>query len=70
MKTIRRNISYNVACSILEANHFGVTGVQSINHKWTVLYKNDQPVARYHEPTGRLQVPEAYWKIVSKGAER
>jgi hypothetical protein len=56
MKTLRRNISYNLACSILEANHYGVTDTKHIKD-WTVLYnKNGVAVARYHEASGRLQV--------------
>ena len=55
MKTLKRNISYNVACSILEANHYGVTNVKAIG-KWIVLYNKDRVVARYREETGSLQV--------------
>ena len=55
MKTLKRNISYNVACSILAANHYGVTNVKAIG-KWIVLYNKDRVVARYREETGSLQV--------------
>ena len=58
MRTLRRGISYNRACAILEANHYGITETKAIGikHEWTGLYKNGELVARYHEPTGRLQV--------------
>lgn len=58
MKTLRRNISYNLACSILEANYYGVTDTKT-NSKigWTAFYNKDgEIVARYHEASGRLQV--------------
>lgn len=56
MKTLRRNISYNFACSILEANHYGVTNTKTMG-SWTALYdRSGRLVARYHEGTGRLQV--------------
>jgi hypothetical protein len=58
MKTLRRGISYNMACSILEANHYGVTDTKhSLKYDCTVLYNKDGvPVARYFEKTGKLQV--------------
>lgn len=58
MKTLRRGISYNLACSILEVNHYGVVRTNhSFKYEWTGFYdRNDRLVARYHEPSGRLQV--------------
>lgn len=60
MKTLRRGISYNVACSILEANYYGIARINhSFKYEWTAFYDhNDKLVARYHEPSGRLQVKE------------
>ena len=54
MRTLKRNISYNVACSILESNHYGVTGTKAIG-KWIVFYNKDRVVARYNEDRGVLQ---------------
>lgn len=58
MKTLRRGISYNFACSILEANCYGV--VRTVNLMklgWVAFYdKEDRLVARYNEKSGRLQV--------------
>ena len=54
MNTLRRNISFNVACSILETNHYGVTEVKMIG-KWAVFYTNGRVVARYDESRGVLQ---------------
>lgn len=57
MKTLKRNISYNLACSILEANHYGVVETKNFGHVWTGFYdRSGRLVARYHEPSGRLQV--------------
>lgn len=55
MKTLKRNISYNVACSILEANKYGVTDTKSVRD-WVIFYKNGKKVARYNENRGILQV--------------
>ena len=55
MKTLKRNISYNFACSILESNHYGVTDTKT-NGKWTAFYNNGRLVARYNEERGSLQV--------------
>ena len=55
MKTLRRGISYNFACAILEVNKYGVTDVKMVG-KWHIFYRNSEKVARYHEDTGRLQV--------------
>jgi hypothetical protein len=55
MKTLRRDISYNMACSILEANRYGITEVRVIG-KWTLFHKNSRVVARYNERRGILQV--------------
>ena len=55
MKTLRRDISYNVACSILEANKYGVTDTKAIGD-WIVFYNKDRKVARYNENRGILQV--------------
>ena len=58
MKTLRRGISYNMACSILEANHYGVTDTKhSFKYDCTTFYNKDKVlVARYFEKTGKLQV--------------
>jgi hypothetical protein len=58
MKTLRRGISYNMACSILEANHYGVTDTKhSFKYDCTAFYNKDGvTVARYFEKTGKLQV--------------
>lgn len=56
MMTLKRNISYNVACSILEANHYGVTDVK-IFGDWIAFYNNGRVVARYNEKRGVLQAP-------------
>lgn len=55
MITLKRNVSYNFACSILESNHYGITSTKTIG-KWTVLYNKDRAVARYNEEKGILQV--------------
>ena len=55
MKTLKRNISYNVACSILEFNHYGVTDTKSIGD-WVAFYKDGKCIARYNEKRGILQV--------------
>lgn len=54
MKTLKRNISYNFACAILEAYKFGVTDTKVIGD-WTVFYKKEKVVARYNEKRGILQ---------------
>lgn len=58
MKTLKRGISYNLACSILEVNHYGIVRTKKIiNLGWTAFYdRNNRLVARYHEKSGRLQV--------------
>lgn len=58
MKTLRRGISYNLACSILDANHYGVTDTKySQRIDCTGFYNSDgKLVARYFEKTGKLQV--------------
>ena len=56
MKTLKRNISYNFACSILEINKYGVTDTKVIG-KWVVFYNKGKVVARYNEERGILQVP-------------
>ena len=56
MKTLKRNISYNFACSILEVYKYGVTDTKTIG-KWTVFYNKGKLVARYNEERGILQVP-------------
>lgn len=55
---LRRNISYNLACMILEANHYGVVETKT-NSKLgiTVFIDNmNRIVARYTEKYGRLEV--------------
>ena len=54
MKTLKRNVSYNIACSILETNKYGVTDTKSIGD-WVVFYRNGKVVARYNEKRGVLQ---------------
>ncbi len=60
MKTLRRGISYNLACSILEANHYFVDKVLSISHNDYFMYvfkdRTGRTVARYNEKYGTLQV--------------
>ena len=55
MKTLRRNISYNIACSILESNHYGVTETKAIG-AWIAFYNKGKLVARYNENREILQV--------------
>lgn len=56
MKTLRRDISYNLACNILEANHYGIVKTKPCKD-WIVFYdKNNRAVARYNEEKGKLQV--------------
>lgn len=56
-KTLRRDVSYNLACSIMDANRYLITDTkEDIKHGWTAFYSGDRLVARYHEPSGRLQV--------------
>lgn len=55
MKTLKRNISYNFACAILEAHKYGVTDTKSVGD-WVIFYKNGDKVARYNENRGILQV--------------
>jgi len=57
MKTLRRGISYNLACSILEANKYMITSTKhDFRTDTTVFYHNEKPVARYIERYGKLQV--------------
>ena len=60
MKTLRRGISYNLACSIMEANHYGIDKVVSIHMGDSFVYafknKEGKTIARYIEKYGKLQV--------------
>lgn len=60
MKTLRRNISYNMACSIIEANHYLIDKVVSTLMGDSFVYafksRDDKTVARYIEKYGKLQV--------------
>ena len=63
MKILRENISYNMACSILETNHYFLGGVEikTMNNKtefWTkdTVTKENRLVALYNEDTGVLMV--------------
>lgn len=58
MRIVRRNISYNLACSILEANHYGVVEAKSNPKIGMVIFfdKSGRKVARYTEKYGRLEV--------------
>lgn len=58
MRIVRRNISYNWACSILEANHYGVVEVKSNPRIGMMIFfdKSGRKVARYTEKYGRLEV--------------
>jgi len=58
MKTLRRDISYNQACAIMEANNYKVTFVKVVNNEWTVFYSGDRKIARYNVKYGKLQVVE------------
>lgn len=54
MNTLKRNISYNIACSILESNHYGVTDTKAFGD-WIAFYNKGKLVARYNEKRGILQ---------------
>lgn len=62
MKTLRRGISYNVACSILEANNWTpfITEIKSVlmGDSFVYAFKNKEgkTIARYIEKYGKLQV--------------
>jgi hypothetical protein len=57
MKTLRRNISFNLACSILEANHWGIDSVVvSKDRKYDLFKRQGKTVARYNEDKGKLEV--------------
>lgn len=58
MKTIKRNISYNKACSILENNYYGVTSTRHNSGLDVTCFFNNSGlmVARYFEKYGKLQV--------------
>ena len=60
MKTLRRGISYNLACSIMDANHYGVDKVVShfTGDSFVYAFKNKEgkTIARYIEKYGKLQV--------------
>lgn len=58
MVTLKRDISYNRACMILYAYGYTVTETKTVTNEWTVFYNNGVPIARYNEPSGRLQVRE------------
>lgn len=55
MKTLKRGISYNHACMILEANHYFITSTKTIKN-FTIFFHNSIKVARYNELTGTLSV--------------
>lgn len=55
MKALRRGISYNHACMILEANNYKITDTMTIKNQ-TVFYHGNKKVARYNETTGTLSV--------------
>lgn len=57
LKVLRRNISYNVACSILDTNYYNIAETKSIGLYWTIFIdKSGRKVARYNEKYGRLEV--------------
>jgi hypothetical protein len=60
MKTLRRGISYNLACSIMDANHYGVDKVIShfTGDSFVYAFKNKEgkTIARYIEKYGKLHV--------------
>jgi hypothetical protein len=58
MRIVRRNISYNWACSILEANHYNIAKVKSNPRIGMMIFfdKSGRKVARYTEKYGRLEV--------------
>lgn len=51
-----RNISFNRACNILEANHWNIDTVKmSHDGKFHLFYHNNKVVARYDEAQGKLK---------------
>lgn len=56
-KVLRRDISYNVACSILEVNHYNIAETKTCGIYWTIFIdKSGKMIARYNEKYGRLEV--------------
>ena len=57
-KVLRRNISYNKACSILEANHYNIARTKSFIKAGMIIFIDNmgRTVARYTERLGRLEV--------------
>ena len=55
MKIIKRGISYNQACAIMEANNYMIDEVKAVNEIYTVFYSKGRKVARYNEKYGRLE---------------
>lgn len=62
MKTLKRGISYNLACAILEANNWTpfITEIKSVFTGDSFIYafknKEGKTIARYIEKYGKLQV--------------
>lgn len=56
-RTLRENISYNLACNILEKNHYGVTDTKQ-NNDGDILFidRMGRVVAKYNEEHGALDV--------------
>ena len=57
-KVLKRNISYNVACGILDANHYNIVETRSNVRAGIVVFIDNmgRTVARYTEKYGRLEV--------------
>ena len=57
-KILKRGISYNTACGILEANHYNIAEVKANTKAGIMIFVDNtgSTVARYTERYGRLEV--------------